>query len=147
MKLMHSPANILRKYLIGAGQVQLPTSGTPTWPAAVGNLPPAPDQMICIYDTSGKTDGRIHSTGETQEKFGFQIRVRVPTYDPGWEKAGILSGLLDTTNKATVTLGTKNYLIHSVTITSPILYLGQEEGKTRQSFTLNGLLTITEILP
>lgn len=145
--MKHSPAEILRAYLVASGNAQLPTTAGATWPISVGSLPDAPDQHLCIYDTAGKLDGRIQETGETQQKPGFQIRARAGTFQKAYQKLELLLSVCDTVNQQAVALETKNYLIHSVTLTSPILHLGQEEGKTRTSFTLNGLLTITEILP
>lgn len=144
--MTNSPAEILRAYLVAAGLAQLPTSPNPTWPAFVGNFAPTPDQAMCVYDTSGRLEGRIQATGETIEKTGWQVRARAVAYQTGWQKLDLIRTNFVTVQRDIVNIGVKSYLVHAITITSPIISLGQEEGKTRTSFTLNGLLTITEIM-
>lgn len=144
----HSPAEVLRAALVDAGIGVLPTSSTtPVWPIFVSHLAQAPDNVICVYDTAGRRDGRL-MTGESISHPGWQIRVRASNYAIAAHKMKAIQRALDDINQLTLTLDTDGYLLVAVTQTGTPLSLGQEpEATRRDNITLNGTVTIKELMP
>lgn len=143
----HTPADVLAEALVQGGHGVRPSStSTPTWPVFVGHLLNKPDNAVCVYDTNGRSDGRIQRTGRTVRKPGWQVRVRSRTRQVGIVKIKAIQKYLDSVRKMPIIIGTDRYTIGSVTQTSDILPLGREPGTAvRDSFTLNGTITLKEI--
>jgi hypothetical protein len=146
MAYNHSPAQVLRAALIIRGQGELISVDPNTpWPIFVGHLPDEPDNAVCVYDTAGVRDGRIHVTGETIGHPGWQIRVRGGGYDVGYDKMKNVVDSLDTLRQISVVIDSDTYIIAATTRTSGPLSLGQEpDGSRRAGFTVNGTITFTE---
>lgn len=150
MSYTHSPAHILRTALIQAGvgvaTETLNPGAVPVWPLSIGHLPKTPDNAMCVYDTTGKPDGRLMGTGETIQHPGFQIRVRSNSYQAAWSKISELQGTLNALVRRSVMIDGVSYSILSVTQTGSPLSLGQDaDAARRDQLTLNGTLTIKEI--
>lgn len=140
--LAHSPADILRRTLIATGQGNDPP--TSPWPVYAAGEPNAPDNVVTVYDTLGRGDGRAMPTGERTEHHGVQVRVRAGTHKDGYAKARAVAVALDESiYDVAVTLDAQQYLVHSVTRTGDVLALGKESPTSRRSlFTINALVTI-----
>lgn len=142
--LDHSPADILRHYLIGEIVGTLPSLAD-DWPIYCASEPNLPDNCITTYDTSGKLDGRIMVEGAMQEHYGVQIRIRCSDPVTGWQKAKEISRKVDIIYRETVLIDSAQYLIHSVTRTGGILSLGKDVPNGRRNlFTINMLIDITQ---
>ncbi len=146
--MSNSPAEVLRQRLLDQGVgVDPDVDSSSDFPIYVGQMPDfvgAKDLAIAVYDTAGRNDGRIQRTGETLIHPGLQVRVRHNTYQDGYAKADEISQELDNTPAGTVvTVGGTDYVIDSLNRSS-IIPLGPEPDKrSRHSFTVNLLATIT----
>lgn len=140
-----SPADVLAALLVSAGLGTDP-SDDGGWPVFATSEPDSPDEVITVYDTTGKSDGRLHVTGESTAHFGFQIRVRSLLPADGWLKAdSIRNWLALGVYQDNVTLGSKNYLVHAATNIGQVLSLGKEVPASRRSlFTLNGYIVLRQ---
>lgn len=141
--LLHQPASILRTLLVSLGVGANP-SPTAVWPIQDTSEPDAPDNSITIYDTQGRTQGRIQFTGETQEIHGIQIRIRAASSTVGWAKARSIARVLDVEIlRNLVTVEGSVYLVQAVTRTSDVLSLGKETPNSKRSvFTINALMSV-----
>lgn len=106
----------------------------------------SPDSILVVSDTTGVLDKRNHVTGDKDEHHGVQIKVRAPTPVIGYPKASEIAQVLDREcTYLSVTIGSDNYCIHSVTRTSPIMYLGEEQGMSKRvGYTINVLMSIVD---
>jgi hypothetical protein len=144
--LNHSPADIVCQLLISLGLVDDPLgTGTATgWEGYVSNESSVPDNVVTVYDTQGKPDGRVMTSGEQQEHHGFQLRVRGADAQVGFAKARALAVALDqTVLRNSVTLGTSTYLVQAVSRTGEVIPLGTEPGTSRELFTINATIDLT----
>lgn len=139
----HSPADILRHALVGAGVATLP-SAAGAWPCYVGHLPAdAADNALCVYDTTGRRDGRLMS-GQSITHPGWQVKVRAKDHPTAWAKAGEVKTALDAIHNLAVAIAPENYTVAAVTQTTDVLTLGQEQdARRREQVTVNGTLTFT----
>lgn len=143
----HTPADIVRQYLIDNDLGTLPSAGE-TWPVFVSNEPNSPNNAITVYNTEGRIDGRSMQTGEQWEHPGVQIRVRATDYRTGHNKAELLILALDeqlyreTISLSGVGGASGTYLLQSVSRTAALAYLGVEPAKGRRHlFTINAVVT------
>lgn len=143
--IQHSGAHVLATYLYTTGIVSKPGSNL-SWPLYVGTLPDQPAQAIVLMDTQGILGGRIQKTGRTLENPGWQFRIRANDTPTGILQGMKINDKLDAIlrNEVNMLSPSKQYLIHAVRRTSPILPLGQEEGGQRYLFTINGTITYGE---
>lgn len=148
----HSPADVLRAALCQGGPGTLPSNGG-LWPCYVGHMPDDPDNILCVYDTSGQQDGRVMRTGETVIHPGWQIRVRGEDARVAWTKVRVVQRFLDTIRQLGIMLDGAGYRIEAVTQTgSPLPWEGGVEAQKksaarRDNITINGTMTIKELLP
>lgn len=118
------------------------------WPISYGQEAETPDDVITIYGTLGKDDGRTQIDGELQEHHGVQVRVRSGT------KVGfrVITGLAIACDQlvdmgvlvTTSDLGSNHYIIQSCNRTgNGINSLGKEMSPTRRNlYTFNALLNV-----
>jgi len=141
--MSHSPAEVLRASLVGAGLGVLRSKNpNAAWPVYVGHMPATPDNVVCVYDTAGRREGRLMGTGESQSKPGWQVRVRGRTHPVAIARMNLIKAHLDSILREAVRVGEVAYVIQAVTQTTTVLPLGQEpEGERRVHFTLNGTIT------
>jgi len=141
MSHAHTPAEVLRASFVAAGLGVLRSQQEAgAWPIYVGHMPDDPDAAVCLYDTSGRMDGRVPD--ETITKPGFQLRVRAGDHRTAYTRIQALQQHLDTIYRRTVAVGGDSYIIQAVRQTSTVLALGREPGGERRTlFTLNGTIT------
>lgn len=143
----HSPANIIRDYLIDEALLTDPDDSG-AWPAYIGNLPDGKDtnhNAVACIDTSPTKDGRLMG-GTPLFHFGVQLLVRATDYDDGYVKASALDAALAAVDDDEVTIDSVTYQIVNVSAATGIVALGQEEGtKRRWMFSLNFLATVKEV--
>lgn len=119
-----------------------------SWPIFIDQEPDVPDNVITIYGTLGKDDGRTQIDGELQEHHGIQIRVRSLT-KLGFKVATSLAVACDQlvdmgVQVSTPELGTNNYIVQSINRTgNGVLSLGKEMPPTRRNlYTINALINV-----
>jgi hypothetical protein len=151
--LKHNPAQILVALL----RALTPGTGTGTSPESPWAMfdsfePSSPDNCITVYDTTGRMQGRIQSTGEVQGFQGIQLRIRATDSSLGYAKAQELQTLLDeevSYNEVTVedsTSGsTATYVVYAVTRTTDIIPLGTEPGTSRYLYTINAVMSLRTV--
>lgn len=136
---MRSPADIIYHYLIAG----LSSVGD----LSVALLRDTPDDTVSIFDTAGRLDGRIMSTGEVVEHYGIQIQVRGKDYLTTYERARGIAEFLDATKKEVVAIESDEaYTLWNVSRTGAIIPVGIEtvDDRRRHLFTLNYVLTVTQ---
>lgn len=143
--LEHSPAHILAVWLWGTGIGTEPEVPPLAWPIYYSIEPDVPDNVITVYDTSGRLDGRIQITGEMVEHPGLMFKVRSATHEAGYAKAHELKTLLDEgLYLDPVNVNGTEYEIHSLTRTGGILVLGRSPYSNRKEFTLNAVVSLRQ---
>lgn len=128
----------------------------PAWSVYTAMLPAEVDKGIVIYDTAGKMDGRLMSTGEQIEHPGIMVRVRGPVYLETATKVGDIARFFDSLPPRTevtmpaapagpASMEGKVFVIQNISRSGSVLPTGVEEGdRIRHGFTLNAMLTIRE---
>jgi len=144
--LDHSPADIVATLLIALGLGQSPTENTPTWPIFVSREPDTPDSVITVYDTSGRLQGRFQTSGEVQEAFGIQVRVRDASHQDGYAKARAIAVALDESiSQESVTVDAATYTVVDVARTSGVFTLGTESPESKRNiFTINAVASLLQ---
>jgi hypothetical protein len=138
---MSSPADIIRQLLLDLGLV----AATGDWTTYVSFLPESPDNAVCVYDTAGKLDGRVMSTGEQQTHPGIQIRVRGLSYPAVWAKSNAIATGLDSLGRVLIAMSSSEaHTLLNVSRTGDIIPVGMEEegGRRRHHFTINAVVTL-----
>lgn len=154
--LTHSPADVVRWLLV---RLALGTDyrNASTWPVYAAAEPPAPDNVITVYDTAGTDDGSEMIGGELQGHYGFQVRVRALDHPTGWNKintirATLAEGVPASGQVGTLvvidnpsTLPTCHYRVENIARISEVNVLGMNVAneKTRL-FTLNGVVNVDQ---
>lgn len=143
--LEHSPADIIRYLLIDLSQGTIPQARS-AWPIYTEMEPDKPDNAITTFNTSGITEGKTHKSGQVQEHFGVQIRLRSQVPEEGFPKMRSLQVCLDEEVRFdNVVIGSSEYLIHAVTRKGGVLSLGKEPSTNRYAFTLNVLVSLKQL--
>lgn len=138
--LQHSPAHILAAYLRG---LEPQTTPPTAWSIFVSHLPDQPANAVCVYDTEGRIDGRLQSTGDVCEHPGAQVLVRSTAFTPGWRKAVALKAILESVLRTAVTLDDgARYTLHAIQRRSGVLPIGQDPDTRLEMFTINVLLAL-----
>lgn len=142
----HSPATILRQFLIDSGLV--PAELDVQWSCYIASMPETPADVVCAYDTAGTKDGRLMQ-GLVIERAGVQIKVRSTSYTNGWSKADAIRSALDAVLRTPVTVEGVHYVIPVFIRSTGVVSLGTEPGTTSRnvSFTINGLVAINQTTP
>jgi len=143
----HSPAEIVAQFLISKGAVVAPDDSG-YWPVYVGILPDAAgvrDEIVSSMDTEGVKDGRPMG-GDPLFHKGVQLMLRAQEYNSGYIKGSALAATMATARRSRVRIGDDAYRIDSVTQTTDVVAIGQEEGtKRRWLFSVNFLATLQEV--
>lgn len=144
--MTHSPADIIRTLLITLGLGVDPDSAG-QWPIFSDREPTAPDEVITVYNTQGRSDGRVME-GEVQGPRGIQVRLRSKTPQSGWEKAdAIRTALAESIYRNIVVVGAVRYLVQSVAKIGDVIALGKDSTNSQRNlFTINAVTTI-RVLP
>lgn len=140
--LAHSPADVVRKMVVDLGLATLPSAGG-DWPAYVSIEPDGQDDVITLYDTDGRDDGR-NMYGERNEHSGVLVRVRSGAHPEGYAKARAIAVALDeSVSWRPVSLGGSSYVVQSASRTTDVMVLGKESLKAqRYLFTVNFAVTL-----
>lgn len=142
-ELQHSPARILRQYLIDADKVGI--NDSTIWPSFIAHMPTYEEvggDAVLFTDTEGRMLGRILRTGEQPERYGIQVRFRSFDADKCWAKAKTIQKHLDTVVNQTVTVEEQTYTINSVHRTTSLLPMGYESETRLYHVSSNYTITI-----
>lgn len=150
MILGHSPANLLAAYLDAhAVTVPRPDGAAPV--TYYGSLPAhtAAPVCLCVYDTSGRRDGRIMTNnGGSREGHsiyhpGYQIRSRAYSKQTAWVLITWAMQALDVLRRAGVEVDGEAYMLHAATASGSPLTMPTEPETNLEGYTTNGIVTIT----
>lgn len=139
---MSTPADVVRQILLDAAI----GSVNGAWPIFVSFLPQTPDSAICVYDTAGRLDGRLMTTGKVIEHPGIQVLVRGLDYPATWTKIDDLVLLLDGISNSSVALASDEvYSVQNISRTGAVIPVGVDEtdGRRRNLFTANYIMTLS----
>ena len=144
----HSPADVVAQLLLDAGITGI-DSGT----VSVAFERNDPDDVVTVYDTAGRPNGRVMIDGGNVEHFGITVRVRSRVHATGWRVANVIAQYLATQVQNTRTtvpavedIPAGAYLVHSFDQTSTILAIGADSPTSkRRAFTINGTVTLTAL--
>jgi hypothetical protein len=135
--LQDPPCMIIRQLMLDlalASQI----SDNDDWPVFDSNMPDRPDDCIIVTDTDSLLDGRTQFDGETQEHFGFQVKIRSKGPVEGYRKlAEIAASFDDSVLKFPVDVGANSYTVQSITRRSGIIKMGKESVSARNLWSLN----------
>lgn len=146
--LLHSPADIIRQLLVDLGLGN--DSNSNTWPTFVGSEPGSPDNVLTVFNTAGRDQGRHMIDGTRQTFPGVQIRVRSALPAVGYSKAGTIADALDasvynrTVNVETINgVAAASYTVHALSRTTDVLDIGKDVPNSRRSiYTINATVTL-----
>lgn len=146
--LAHSPADVVRQVLIDLGLGSDPDADPPAdWPVFAAGEPASPDEVVTVYNTSGRDGGRTAPDGERQEHHGLQVRVRSRSPARGAAKANALAVGLDQQvwNRA-VAVDAARYVVRAVTRTGGLLDLGEDDPNSKRFLiTFNALVALRQL--
>ena len=140
---MSSAAEVVRKFLLDHAIVSV----NGVWPIYVSFAPDAPDNLVCVYDTAGRQDGRVMATGEAIVHPGIQIMVRGLTHSLAYAEMEKIWLNTDAARKVTVALSSgETYCLLNVSRTGDVLNAGVEEmgDRRRHILSLNAVVTMRE---
>lgn len=148
--ILHTPAEMVRKYLLGTAVVSEPSPVTnpvhPNWTVYAFKMradKTSPNGVFVVNTTAVK-DTRAMSDGLVTYHEGIQIMTRSLDQKAGWLKSRMIEKWLCENLKNTdVTLDGTIYRLHAFTVTSPTTFIGEEEKQERQLHTVNGILALT----
>lgn len=146
MTVLHSPAGITAQ-LVRDLSLGTDPADSLAWPVFVGSEPDTPDNCITVYDTPGRTEGRIQVTGEIPKKHGIQVRVRGSGFTVAEDKIyAIQQAFEETVRRDVVLYRSNNYIVHAITNSSPVSNLGRATGSSRRFiYTLNSIVTVHQL--
>lgn len=142
-RLRHSPARIIHQLLLDLELVTDPEDGD-AWPGFYRTEPDTPDDLVTVFNTLGRQDGRSNIDGYVFEHKGFQVKVRSGgnlAEDLAYDKASEIADALDRlVVRAEVTIESSIYYIQCISRTGDIMSLGLEPATGRRhAFTINAV--------
>ena len=145
-QLSHSPADIVRYLLIALARGSLPEDEA-AWPIYVSQEPDTPDSCITVYDTSGILEGRAQVSGEIQEHYGIQIKVRAASTTVAYAKISEVNNWIDeSVRNNLVIIDSSQYLVYAITRKGGILSLGKElSASKRNLYTVNAIVSLVPV--
>jgi len=139
--LSNSPSEIITQLLI---DLSLATDAG-TWPVFADFAPESPDNLISIFTTPSRLQGKDHVVGDVAEHNGFQVSVRSSSFSPGDQKARTIADSFDSLKSQEVTYDGSSYILSSITRRTGILNPTRNvEDSRRNLFTFNCTTTIRQ---
>lgn len=141
-RLNFDPAEIVQQLLIDLG-IGTAVADELDWPIYHDSMPDTPDDCIRVKSTEGRDNGRVQHSGEVQEHYGIQIKVRSKSAVDGFTKAHRIASTLDTViHRNEVEVDLDLYRVNSIRRVGNVLALGKEPDSNRRNWTVNGLASI-----
>lgn len=112
---------------------------TGAWPISINSEESSPDNVITVYDTEARPDGRVQPTGEQLSHPAVQIRIRARTQRTAFLKAKDIAYNLDrVVYHTSVTIDGSTYCVQSISRSPSLNYIGKETTSTqRDLYTIN----------
>jgi len=143
--LLDTSAKIVQKMLWDMGFATRPEDNL-AWPLYYHYLPDKPDDAIVIYDTAGILEGRTHTDGFTQEKYGLTVTIRANAPVGQITKFRQLLLLWDTqVLRRAVILGANHYNVQAITRKSET-YTGKELPTTERTLANSNVIASIDML-
>lgn len=140
--LQHSPAEVIRQLIVDQGWGIDYVDDDTDWASFDSAEPNLPDNVITVYDTLGRDNGR-DAFGERSEEQGFQVRIRSKTHPAGYVKSQEIAVGLDQIDHEDVTVDSTSYVVWAVMRTGNVLAIGHDAPNSkRRLFTLNGVVSL-----
>lgn len=146
--LDHSVADIVAQLLVDLGvAVSAGTNSVSQWEAHVNREVDKPDEAITVYDTEGRSDGRVMVTGALQSHPAIQVRVRARDHETAHARAKAIADKFDTVvYHNTVTLDSTQYCVQSISRTSSFSFAGTDAPTSKRViFTINAYVTVRQL--
>lgn len=154
-----SPAQILRSCLIDLGLVLYPKGSAEgnsgpqganrQYPCFVGSMPDENDWAVRIRDIGGRLFGRAARTDKNLVHCGVDVLVRSRDYT-GFMKANAIAAAMDqqlSPYRTQVPEDGSTYDVQSVSRVSPVVSLGEEQGKKRQLYLFEARIVFPDNIP
>lgn len=145
MTLTHAiPEEIIARLLV-AGSVGIDPATTGNWKVYDSSVDVEDDQAIFVLGMAGTLGERNMGSGQKTQHYGIQVFTRGKEPVAARIKAmQVENFLMESVKQTTVTFDGHSYLIHAVSMTTPLIPLGQEEKNRRFQFSGNFIATITQ---
>lgn len=144
-RLNHPPAEIVQQLIVDYG-LGILGGEEGAWPVYSGMMPDGetdPSEVIAVFGTDGKLEGREHVEQEMEEKYGVQVRTRSKDTGNGYVKCKAISDMFDTkVYRREVVMGTDVYLIQSILRTSMVIDMGADPVSRRRNWSVNAIVTM-----
>lgn len=140
-QIAHIVAVLLRDLGIG---VLKGTAGN--WPITVNGEASSPNNVITVYDTEARPDGRVMQ-GDVLSHPAIQVRVRAQTQSIAHAKAKSIAYKFDkVVYHNTVTIDANSYCVHSISRSPSFIYIGADEKTSKNEvITINAYVTARQI--
>lgn len=147
VQLLHSPAEIVATALLLEGTGTSPLMDNEDWQIHYSDEPDLPDNVITVYDTTGKADGSSMHDGYVWEHQGIMVRIRASTHRIGWRKADeVRETLARGIYYETITLNASTYKLVCVGDVGSIVPNGKEApNSARRVFSINCTVAIRAV--
>lgn len=142
-----SPADVLRRAIIQLGLgVDPGPQSTTAWQVFAHTEPDLPNEVITVYDTTGRDLGYTMVDGQRQTLDGIQIRVRANDEATGWTKANAIAVALDAQAQLLVVISSSVYKLWEFNRTSGPVPVGRENAiSNRRIHTVNGTVSLRQL--
>lgn len=143
-QLDHSPADIVRWLLVDLS-IGTDPDAEGLWPIFCDGEGDTPDNAITVYNTSGSVQGEVQSSGEVQEHYGLQFRLRGTKSTVAWSKMNeVMLAVDQQVNNNVITVDGSQYYVECIARTGTVFALGKVDGK-RYVYTLNATVSLRQI--
>lgn len=154
--MKHSPADIMRFYMVQLGVCTLPIDEE-DWPGVVNTTNEASKNMILFSDTPARIDGRYMRTGEKIIHPGVQILIRSDKQPDAWQRASLIYKINNSVRNQLITIDSSTYRLRNLSQRGGIVSLSNEElfrsvdrqekeqKRNRFMFAINLFMTIDDL--
>lgn len=148
-----TPARITAQYLTDAAiAVAVPTGGVdsvtpvPDWYVFWNKEPVSPDNIITIFNDGAFTEGKDIRGGQLITHPNVQIRSRHKDGEIAYAKLRLIQIALSAANLVNISVAgdTTLWILQNFTVKNDVRFLREEEKNRRQTYFLNGSLTLLE---
>jgi hypothetical protein len=118
-----------------------------TWPISVNSEAGSPNNVLTVYDTEARPDGRVMQ-GDVLSHPAIQIRVRAQTQRVAFAKAKAIAYQLDkVVYHNTVVIDANSYCVQSISRSPSLVYIGRAvENSKNEVYTINAYVTTRQIV-
>lgn len=145
MSLSHKPCEVIAKYLISGNFGTTPASNG-NWPIFTNNTAPEPNNLLCVYDTTGLVPSQTLITGLVIEYYGIQLFCRAETDWLSFSKLQACALYCDVASLVSIVLDSSTYKLQGLKREGTINSFGpQSSDNNLWVHTVNYLITLTKV--